>query len=156
LIGVPVGAVLTFDRPAAAQNQSTEAPTAFVPAAPGSFAGLVKQVFPAVVNVSTTEHPAASHMMQRGDKPFPPGSPCDALFRRLCDQQQQGRHGVPRGGDDDGDNESNNDSNQVIHGAGSGFIIDPAGYIVTNNHVVKDADNITVTLNDGTEIPAKV
>ncbi|WP_152613715.1 S1C family serine protease, partial [Inquilinus limosus] len=39
---------------------------------------------------------------------------------------------------------------------GSGFIIDPAGYIVTNNHVVKDADEITVTLNDGTVLPAKV
>ncbi|OWJ55848.1 hypothetical protein BWR60_35905 [Inquilinus limosus] len=45
---------------------------------------------------------------------------------------------------------------QAIHGAGSGFIIDPAGYIVTNNHVVKDADAITVTLNDGTVLPAKV
>jgi len=150
LIGVPVGAVLTFDRPAAAQNQTTEAPTALVPSAPGSFAGLVKQVFPAVVNVSTTEHPAASHMMQRGDMPFPPGSPFDEFFRRFFDQQQPGGRGVPRGGDDDGD------SSPVIHGAGSGFIIDPAGYIVTNNHVVKDADKITVTLNDGTEIPAKV
>ncbi|TSD85714.1 PDZ domain-containing protein [Mycobacterium sp. KBS0706] len=45
---------------------------------------------------------------------------------------------------------------QEIHGAGSGFIIDPAGYIVTNNHVVKDADEISVTLNDGTVLPAKV
>ena len=39
---------------------------------------------------------------------------------------------------------------------GSGFIIDPAGYIVTNNHVVKDADELSVTLNDGTVLPAKV
>ncbi|MGL4960502.1 MAG: S1C family serine protease [Inquilinus sp.] len=45
---------------------------------------------------------------------------------------------------------------QEIHGAGSGFIIDPAGYIVTNNHVVKDADELSVTLNDGTVLPAKV
>ncbi|MGK9165301.1 DegQ family serine endoprotease [Inquilinus limosus] len=150
LIGVPVGAVLTFDRPAVAQNQA-EAPTSIVPAAPGSFAGLVRQVTPAVVNVSTTEHPSASQMADEDEggrmRQFPPGSPFDEFFKRFFDEQQPGRRG-PRGG--------GGDSDPVIHGAGSGFIIDPAGYIVTNNHVVKDADNITVTLNDGTVIPAKV
>ncbi|WP_026870505.1 DegQ family serine endoprotease [Inquilinus limosus] len=153
LIGVPVGAVLTFDRPAVAQNQA-EAPTSIVPAAPGSFAGLVRQVIPAVVNVSTTEHPSAAQMADEDEgggrmRQFPPGSPFDEFFKRFFDEQQPGRRG-PRGGGGGGD------SDQVIHGAGSGFIIDPAGYIVTNNHVVKDADNITVTLNDGTVIPAKV
>ncbi len=39
---------------------------------------------------------------------------------------------------------------------GSGFIIDPDGTIVTNNHVVKDADRVSITLTDGTELPAKV
>jgi len=39
---------------------------------------------------------------------------------------------------------------------GSGFIIDPSGYIVTNNHVIEDAEQITVTLNDGTTLPAKL
>jgi serine protease Do len=157
LIGVPVGAVLTFDRPAVAQNQA-EAPTSIVPAAPGSFAGLVRQVTPAVVNVSTTEHPSAAQMADEDEgggggqmRQFPPGSPFDEFFKRFFDEQQQGRRG-PRGGGGNG----GGDADQVIHGAGSGFIIDPAGYIVTNNHVVKDADNITVTLNDGTVIPAKV
>ncbi len=156
LIGVPVGAVLTFDRPAVAQNQA-EAPTSIVPAAPGSFAGLVRQVTPAVVNVSTTEHPTAAQMADEDEdngggqmRQFPPGSPFDQFFKRFFDEQQQGRRG-PRGGGNGG-----GDADQVIHGAGSGFIIDPAGYIVTNNHVVKGADNITVTLNDGTVIPAKV
>ncbi len=39
---------------------------------------------------------------------------------------------------------------------GAGFIIDPSGYIVTNNHVIEDADQITVTLNDGTSLPARI
>jgi serine protease Do len=159
LIGVPVGAILTFDRPAVAQSQN-EATTSIVPVAPGSFAGLVRQVTPAVVNVSTVEHPAASRMADRDDggemQQFQgqgQGSPFDQFFKRFFDEQQPGgRHGQ-RGGGGGGD-----DADQVVHGAGSGFIIDPAGYIVTNNHVVKDADadKITVTLNDGTEIPAKV
>ena len=44
----------------------------------------------------------------------------------------------------------------VREGRASGFIIDPNGTIVTNNHVVKDASQVTVTMNDGTELPAKV
>ena len=66
-------------------------------------------------------------------------------------------HAAPaRIGDDDGGPRGGGRGGQLIHGAGSGFIIDPAGYIVTNNHVVKDADEISVTLNDGTVLPAKV
>lgn len=45
---------------------------------------------------------------------------------------------------------------RILQGRASGFIIDPNGTIVTNNHVVKDADKVTVTLSDGTELPAKV
>ncbi len=41
-------------------------------------------------------------------------------------------------------------------GAGSGFVIDPAGFIVTNDHVVANADHIVVTLSDGTDLPASV
>jgi serine protease Do len=45
---------------------------------------------------------------------------------------------------------------QEMRGAGSGFVIDPAGYIVTNNHVVGEADRIVVGFSDGTHLPAKV
>lgn len=148
LVGVPVGAVLTFDRPAVAQSQN-EPTTSIVPAAPGSFAGLVRQVTPAVVNVSTTAHAKPNQMAERGeDMQFPPGSPFEDFFKRFYGERRPGRGG-PGGGED-------GDAGPEIRGAGSGFIIDPAGYIVTNNHVVKDADQITVTLTDGTEIPAKV
>ena len=45
---------------------------------------------------------------------------------------------------------------QAVEARGSGFIISPDGLIVTNNHVVKDAKSVSVTLNDGTELPAKI
>ncbi len=45
---------------------------------------------------------------------------------------------------------------RIVQGAGSGFFISADGYIATNNHVVEDADKITVTLKDGRELPAKV
>lgn len=47
-------------------------------------------------------------------------------------------------------------SNESREARGSGFIIDPSGTIVTNNHVVKDADRVSVTLTDGTELPARI
>ncbi|WP_395675657.1 Do family serine endopeptidase [Inquilinus sp.] len=130
-LGLPVGAVLAFGPAAVAQSQP--APAAPAPAAPlvtaasGSFAGLVHQVMPGVVNVAITGHEGPAQVADRDE---PRGGPGPRLR--------------PQGG------------GQVIHGAGSGFIIDPAGYIVTNNHVVKDADEISVTLNDGTVLPAKV
>jgi serine protease Do len=45
---------------------------------------------------------------------------------------------------------------QEMHGAGSGFVIDPAGYIVTNNHVVGEADKIVVGFSDGAQLPARM
>jgi serine protease Do len=45
---------------------------------------------------------------------------------------------------------------QVVEARGSGFIIDPNGYIVTNNHVVQDAKSVSITLSDATELPAKI
>ena len=106
------------------------------------FGDLAAKVGPAVVNIATTgdveqaadeQGPGAQQHMPN----FPPGSPFGEMFRHFG----QG-HGQM--------------SEAPAHALGSGFIIDPAGYVVTNNHVVDHAHKITVTMNDGTVYPAKV
>jgi serine protease Do len=104
------------------------------PTQPSSYADLVEPLLPAVVNISTT-----TLLRGRGesglDNPFPKGSPLEDFFKEFYDQMQT---------------EGPRNSSAV----GSGFVIDPAGYIVTNNHLVADVDQIIVTLNDNTELKA--
>lgn len=104
--------------------------------APDSFADLSARLSSAVVNVSTTQTVQAPSMNEMPQ--FPPGSPFEDLFRDFFDQQ--GERGQAR----------------KVSSLGSGFIIDPSGIVVTNNHVIGKADEITVNLSDGTQMPAKV
>ena len=102
--------------------------------APDSFADLVIKLLPTVVNISTSQTlkaPPPSAMPQ-----LPPGSPLQDLFKNfLGPNSNRPRH---------------------VTSLGSGFIIDPSGYVVTNNHVIEDSDQITVSLQDGTSLPARV
>ncbi len=101
-------------------------------ATPDSFSPLVKKVLPAVVNIAVTETVSGGDMLSQ----LPPelrDTPLGREFRR--------RFGNRR---------------EQVAGAGSGFIIDPAGIIVTNNHVVDHADKIVVSLTDGRRLPATV
>ena len=120
---------------------------------PDSFADLAATLAPAVVNISSQETIQAKADRPTGpDMPqFPPGSPFEQFFRDFMQ-----RHGGGNGGGGGGDDDDN--GGQPRHGTalGSGFIIDPAGYIVTNNHVIDGADEITVTLHDGTSLKAKL
>jgi serine protease Do len=103
------------------------------------FGDLAAKVKPAVVNIATTETAdRTSGPAWRGQMPeFPPGSPFNQMFRHFFEGRNQGQMAP-------------------THALGSGFIIDPAGYIVTNNHVVDHAHQIKVTLGDGNSYPAKV
>ena len=83
-----------------------------------------------------------------GDQQFPQGSPFEQFFHDFME-----RHGQPGGGQGGGDDNSPPRRGTAL---GSGFIIDPSGYIVTNNHVIEGADEITVTLHDGTSLKAKL
>jgi serine protease Do len=100
--------------------------------APDSFSPLVKKVLPAVVNIAVTETVGGNELANS----LPPalkGTPFEREFRNRMGKKQE-----------------------QMEGAGSGFIIDASGVIVTNNHVVGHADKIVVSLTDGTELPATV
>jgi len=110
--------------------------------APESFADLSERLLPAVVNISTTQ---TLKNTDRGMElpQFPPGSPFDELFKDFLD-----RHGGGRDGQEA--------RPQKITSLGSGFIIDASGLVVTNNHVIADADEITVTLQDSQAFKAEL
>ncbi len=113
------------------------APAVAVPAQ-GSLAPLIKSLKPAVVNIATTS--VMKHPKARGGQPRVPGpgNPYGEFFERFF--------GMPR----DAPEEFRSNS------LGSGFIINQDGFVLTNNHVVKDATDIRVRLADGREFEAKV
>lgn len=107
--------------------------------APASFADLSEKLLPAVVNISSTHK--SIEPKDFPDMPhFPPGSPFEDFFEEFMDRRGEG--GMPM---------------TPPASLGSGFILDAAqGLIVTNNHVVKDADEVRVTLHDDTTLPAEI
>jgi serine protease Do len=113
--------------------------------APDSFADLAAKLLPSVVNISTMQTMAGSAQPQQNMPKFPPGSPFEEFFKDFKD-----RNGL---------NERGNDPNRKrprrrAQSLGSGFIIDKSGIIVTNNHVIAEADEIKVRLQDDTEFDA--
>jgi serine protease Do len=105
------------------------------PAALPDFSVLVEQNGPAVVNISTTAAPVRTQM-QMPQIPGEPGDPIQDFFRRFQIPMPQG--------------------DAIRKGVGSGFIVSADGYILTNAHVVDDANEVTVKLTDNREFKAKV
>ncbi len=104
-----------------------------------SFADIVDRVAPAVVNIAT------SKVVPRGQNPAfpfpapPPGSPFEDFFREFFDRDRPPEQAPQRQAS-----------------LGSGFVVDPAGYVVTNNHVIAEADEISVIFGDDTTYKAKL
>jgi serine protease Do len=128
-------------------------PPATVRTVPSSYAGshhgysaVVKQVVPAVVNISSTK----MVKQQVGQNMIP-----EDLFRQFFGGQGFGGDDQPSGGGRQSRVPST-PREQKETGTGSGVIVSPEGYILTNNHVVDGASEVTVTLHDRREFKAKV
>ena len=163
-IGFGLGATLALSPFVWAENPPiTDNPPKVTPAVPQtltspvaliqqqSFAPLVKKVSPAVVNISVSQKAEADAMVEEPEMaPSPgfPNSPFDEFLRRFFEQQGQGgqRHLFPQS--------PNGQAKRIA--LGSGFIVDPSGYVVTNSHVVGDATKVEVTLQDDSKYTAKI
>ena len=111
--------------------------------APISFADLVQKVSPAVVSINVK---GENKVAENDDMPIP-GMPDIPEDSPLYDFFKQFKKGMPNSGPQ---------RPAPSLAQGSGFFISPDGYVVTNNHVVEDADEITVTMDTGDKYPAKL
>ena len=108
----------------------------FVIVAHESFADLVEDLIPSVVSIASKT--IIKERLQQPVPQFPEGSPFDEFFKDFFDREQQ----TP--------------SQRPLIGLGSGFIIHESGIVVTNNHVIEGADEITIILSDKTEFTAEL
>ncbi len=106
---------------------------------------VASRVTPAVVNIAVTSHAPEQPAEAQGDDQGQSDNPFAQFFGPGFGQQFG--HGMPGQGQG---------QRQIEHGIGSGVIISPDGYIVTNNHVVDGAMEVRVTLHDRRSFPAKV
>jgi serine protease Do len=114
---------------------------------PDGIADVAERVIDAVVNISTSQNVASRNQGGSGAAPNLPNDPqLDELFRDFFNRRGQQGENQNRGGN----------TPRRVNSLGSGFIIDPSGIVVTNNHVIADADEITVILNDGSRIKAEL
>jgi len=138
---------IAFEKTSISANAvaATAAPSAIAPqpaGGPASFADIVDRVKPAVVSVKVKLSNADTSDDEdfQGMPDFPPNSPFYRFFRHF---------GLP--GHGDGDSTPRRHSTMA---QGSGFFITADGYIVTNNHVVDHATEVTITTADGKTMPA--
>ena len=108
----------------------------FIISAHESFAELVDDLIPAVVSIASKT--IIEEQLRQPLPQFPEGSPFDEFFKDFFDREQQ----TP--------------SERPLIGLGSGFIIDKSGIVVTNNHVIEGADEITIIMADKTVFTAEL
>ena len=132
--------------PVVGQPGGPAAPGLLMPGAPFSFADLVEQLSDSVVYISTAQRVSISRSMPMPNRPNPrngpdgPNPPGDEFFEDFFDDDSEGGRPDPR----------------TVQSLGSGFVIDPSGLIVTNNHVITEADEIVANFASGAKLTAKV
>jgi serine protease Do len=111
---------------------------------PESIADLAESVSDAVVNISATqtfEEKRASNVPQ-----LEPGTPFDEMFEEFFRRHKQGENDQP----------PQRPHERKSNSLGSGFVIDPSGIIITNNHVIADANEVTVIFANGQKLKAEI
>jgi serine protease Do len=113
---------------------------------PDSLSELAEKVQDAVVNISATQTLEAKRSKNGEGPQMPPGvgpgAPFDDLFEEFFRRRGQGVPEIPR--------------QRRSSSLGSGFVIDPSGIVITNNHVIADANEVTVIFNDGQKLKAEI
>ncbi|HEY1154309.1 MAG TPA: Do family serine endopeptidase [Pseudolabrys sp.] len=168
--GSRCGSVLSAAFAAALLATSMTAPAAA--RGPENIADTAEQVIDAVVNISTSQ--SVDLRGSGGAMPqLPPGSPFEEFFEEFFKNRRQQQGPNNRQGQNGQNNESNRNGPNAgpnqgpnagpgergarrVNSLGSGFVIDASGIVVTNNHVISDADEVTVILNDGTRLKADI
>ncbi|HXW72257.1 MAG TPA: Do family serine endopeptidase [Methylocella sp.] len=149
LLGSAAALALAGMNVASAPPAWAEAPQASAPQAisPSSFADVVDKVRGAVVSVKVNTTTETAEADDEDELPhIMPGDPLERFFRHFGEPGEKhffgpgGRHAKPH----------------MTQAQGSGFIISQDGYVVTNNHVVENATDVSVTMDDGKSVPATV
>ena len=118
---------------------------------PDGIADIAEKVIDAVVNISTSQNVEAKAGSGGGERQTTPQLPPGSPFEEFFDDFFKNRRGGPGGGSKGSEMQP-----RKTNSLGSGFIIDTSGVVVTNNHVIADADEINVIMNDGTKIKAEL
>jgi len=152
-------ALVTVAPPTFAQTVPPQAPPIN---APGSFSDLSERVIDAVVNISATTTRTEASAQGRNlpglnpgtpGTPGQPGSPFEDFFEEFFNRRGEGGRG---GGEAQPQTPPRPPQPRRGSSAGSGFVVDPSGIVITNNHVIDTANDITVVFNDGQRLKAEV
>src|SRR5690606_9987946 len=105
---------------------------------PDNVADVAERVQGAVVNISTSQRVSPSQGVPMPQ--LPPGSPFEDFFEEFFKNKNDGDPKRQR----------------KVSSLGSGFVVDPSGIVITNNHVIADADEIVVNFSDGSKLKAEL
>ncbi len=128
---------------------------------PENIADVAEQVIDAVVNISTSQRVEGGSRTGPGSSPgqgpqVPPGSPFEDFFKDFFENRRGGQNAPGGRQGQQGENQNRERAPRRTSSLGSGFVIDASGLVVTNNHVIADAEEINVVFNDGSRLKAEL